>query len=536
MTLSLIQTLVLLLALAGFAARVIGIPYPVLLVLVGLGLALVPGVPRLTLEPDVILFVFLPPLLFRGAFHAPLRELIGSSRSLLILALPGVVITALLVALPVHYLAGLPWGAALVLGATVAPTDPIAALAIFRTLGAPPRLAALVEGESLLNDGTGLVLYRIIVAAVATGAFVPARALRDFVVVAGGGILVGLAIGWVALQILRRVDDPRSEMTLHLAIAYGSYLVAEKIHVSGVLATVCAAVVLGARVVNYTGTATRLTSAASWEVVEFIANALLFLGLGLQLRRILDELGDVSVARLALATAVTVVATVAARFAMTFGSNALVRLVHAVRPLKVPPLPVSWLTVLSASGLRGGLTLALALALPLTVAGDAPFPERNLLQFLTFGTVIFTLVPFSLLLPALLRRLGLTGDRQGEIEELTARRAAARAALAALARGEAGELDADTRGWLTSHYRFEVNRFGTMLAEEHAGEQAEEVARFQADRTARLRLLDVERQTVAHLQDEYKISVEAATRALRSIDLEAEGLRAEAGPDPEDGS
>ncbi len=525
MTLTLVTTLVALLTIAGlvgFVARRIGLPYPVLLVVVGLLLALIPHLPTVRVAPDLILFVFLPPLLYRGAFHAPLRELVATQRAILIFALPGVLVTALLVAPAVHYLAGLSWGAAFALGAIVAPTDPIAALAIFRTLGAPPRLAAIVEGESLLNDGTGLVLYRIIIAAVVGGSVSLPSALRDFVLVAGGGALVGLAIGWLSFRLLRLVHDAEAEATLHVAIAYGSYLLAEHLGVSGVLATVAAGVVLGSRFVQYSRATTRLVGIASWDVLEFIANSLLFLIVGLQLRTILGMLGSIAPVRVTGIAAVTVLAVVVVRFAMTFGANALVRTANRMRPLRVPPLPPAWVTVLGVSGLRGGLTLVLALALPLTTASGAPFPGRGLLQFLTFVIVVVTLVPVSLLLPTLLRCLGLTGDREQAGEEIWARRAAALAAREALGQMADGELDPSSRQALATYYDAQVRRLDTLLAGDVGGHDTAEQWRG-----VQLQLLAAEHETVEGLVRTRQISAAAAERVQRGIDLAAERLMTE---------
>lgn len=527
MTLTLVTTLVALLAIAGivsFVARRIGVPYPVLLIVVGLILALIPHLPPLRIDSDLILFVFLPPLVYRGAFHAPIRELIATRRAILIFAIPGVLVTGLLVALPVHYLAGLSWGAAFVLGAIVAPTDPIAALAIFRTLGAPPRLAAIVEGESLLNDGTGLVLYRIVIAAVVSGGFSLSHAILDFVLVAGGGVVVGLAVGWLAFLLLRIIHDPEAEATLHIAIAFGSYILAERLEVSGVLATVTAGVILGSRFVQYSRATTRLVGIASWDVLEFVANSLLFLIVGLQLRAILGMLADTAPIQIVGIAAVTVLAVVAARFAMTFGANALVRSAGRVRILRTAPLSSPWITVLAMSGLRGGLTLALTLALPLTTDAGAPFPRRDLLQFLTFVIVVVTLVPFSLVLPVLMRRLRLTGDRQQASEEATARRHAAQAARNALARIDDGDLDAESRQRLDAYYDVQIHHYDDLLARE--GRVSIESDRWRA---IQLRLLDAERDAVVDLVRTRQISTAAAEQVQRSIDLDAVRLMADGG-------
>lgn len=523
MTITIVATLVALLALAGivgFIARRIGVPYPVLLVIVGLVLALIPGIPTLRVEPDLILFVFLPPLVYRGAFHAPIRELIAAQRLILIFAVPGVVITALLVALPVHYVAGLPWSAAFTLGAIVSATDPIAALALFRSLGAPPRLSAIVEGESLINDGTGIVVYRIVIAATMSGMFSLGAALRDFAVVAGGGVLVGLAVGGVAYALLRVVNDAEAEATLQIAVAYGSYLLAEEIHVSGVLATVTAGIVLGLGFTRYSGATARLVGVASWDVLEFIANSLLFLIIGLQLRTVIMQIRPFAPGEVIGSAVVTVVAVILARFILTFGTNLLVRIAHRARLVRARGLPAKWVTVLAWSGLRGGVTLALALGLPLEAKAGQPFPARDLLEFLTYVVVVATLVPTSFLLPPLLTRLGLTGNQESEREELMARRYAARRAREALDRESDADLTPESRQRLRAYYDAQVQRLQGIA-------DGKDGRAFTQWRTVRLRLLEAERDAVRELVQSRRISRVAAERVQRDIDLDAERLTAE---------
>ncbi len=267
------------------------IPYPILLVLGGLGLALAPGIPDVVLEPELVLLIILPPLLYAAAYFTPLRELRRNVAQISMLAVGLVLATAAVVAVVAHEALGFDWAPAFVLGAIVSPTDPIAATAIARRLGAPARIVAVVEGESLINDGTALVAYKFAVAAVVTGSFSALDAGADFVVTVIGGIAVGIAVGALIAAVRRRLDNPPVEVTIALLSAYFAYLPAEAIGVSGILAAVTVGIYMGRLTSTLTTPTTRIQGHAVWEIVSFLLNSALFVLVGLQLPTVIDGLG-----------------------------------------------------------------------------------------------------------------------------------------------------------------------------------------------------------------------------------------------------
>src|SRR5215217_1089917 len=275
------------------AARAVNIPYPIVLVVGGLALGLLPGLPEVELEPELVLVLFLPPLLYSGAFFADLRSLRADLRAISMLAIGLVLATTVAVAVVAHAVVdGLPWAAAFALGAIVAPTDPVAATAIARRLGVPRRIVNTIEGESLLNDGTALVAYNVARTAVITGSFSLLDASADFVVKATGGVLIGLAAGWLIVEVRRRIDDPLIETTISLLSGYAGYVPAEQLGVSGVLAAVTVGIYVGWRAPVIASPAQRLTGFAVWEMLTFLLNALLFVLIGLQLPLIVERLAD----------------------------------------------------------------------------------------------------------------------------------------------------------------------------------------------------------------------------------------------------
>ena len=292
------------------AALPLRVPYPILLVVGGLALGFAPGLPEIRLPPDLVLVVFLPPLLYSAAFFTSLRDLRANLRPISMLAVGLVLATMAAVAVVAHVAVdGLSWQAAFVLGAIVSPTDPLAATSIARRIGLPARVVTIVEGESLVNDGTALVLYRVAVAAVVSGAFSVWEAGLSFVLNAVGGIAIGLAVGYVVRRVRRRLDHPPTEITISLMTAYFAYLPAEALHVSGVLAAVTVGIYLGWHAPELITPETRLMGYATWEILVFLANAALFVLVGLQLPTVLDGLEGRSASFL-LGTAAAVSATV----------------------------------------------------------------------------------------------------------------------------------------------------------------------------------------------------------------------------------
>jgi len=486
-------------------AELIRIPYPIPLVLGGLVLGFVPGMPRIELPPDIVLVAVLPPLLYGAAFFSPLRELRTNAKPIGLLAIGLVLTTTVAVAAVAHAaIPGLDWPTAFVLGAIVSPTDPTAATAIAQRLGLSRRLVALVEGESLVNDGTALVAYRFAVAAVVTGSFSLAAASGRFVLNIVGGILVGLAVGFVIREVRRRLDNPPVEITISILSGYFAYLPAEALGVSGVLAAVTVGIYMGWHTPELTTARTRLQGVAVWEILFFLLNAFLFTMVGLQLPAILDGLSGHSTATLIWYAVLITATVVAARFAWIFATSRL-----------------QWQSrvVLAWSGMRGAVSLAAALALPLTTDAGSPFPNRELIVFLTFSVILGTLVVQGLTLPKLIDAVDLEDDsRLEEKEDTKARIYAAEAALARLEELADEEwVREDTADRLRRLYDFRRNRFRARFD----GDDDGAIEQRSTDYQRLLReLIEAERVAVRALRRDRRISDDVMRRVERDLDLE----------------
>ena len=498
-------------------APALRIPYPILLVLGGLAIGVIPGMPNVELQPELVFFGVLPPLLYSAAFFTSLRDLRANVRPIGLLAVGLVVMTTVGVAVVAHALVdGLTWPSAFVLGAIVSPTDPVAATAIARRLGVPRKLVTIVEGESLVNDGTGLVLYRVAVAAVVTGSFSALHTGWLFVVSVLGGIAVGLAVGWIVRQARRRLDNPPAEITISLLTGYFAFIPAELLGVSAVLAAVSAGVYLGWYTPELTSSQVRLQGVGVWEILQYLLNALLFVVIGLQLPVVVDALGDFPVMTL-LGYAVFVSLTVIVlRFAWVFA------VLHA--PKLFARRISNWrgAVFLSWAGMRGALSLAAALALPLETDAGEPFPGRDLILFLTFSVILATLVGQGLTLPLVIRALGLEDDGIDAREEAEAR---IRAAEAAIVRLDELEQEAwvreDTAGRLRGLYGFRTERFRARFED---GDDGAIELRSQDYQRLRRELLEAERQALADLRRSGTISNDVWIRVARDLDLEDQRL------------
>ena len=496
------------------------IPYPILLVVGGLALGFAPGMPDLELPPDLVLVGVLPPLLYGAAFFTPLRDLRVNKRPVGQLAIGLVLLTMVLVAVVAHAIVpDLPWSSAFVLGAVVSPTDPIAAAAIMQRLGVPRRIAAIVEGESLVNDGTALVAYRFAVGAAVSGAFTLWEAGLSFVLNVAGGLVVGIAVGWLVRQVRRRLDFPPAEVTISLLTGYFAYIPAELLGVSAVIAAVTAGVYLGWHTPELTTAEVRLLGQSTWEIVTFTLNALLFTLIGLQLPAILDELDPYSTGDLLWWAAAVTLTVILARWLWVYPAAWLPRrLSHRLR--ERDPMPSrAQLALISWTGMRGGVSLAAALAVPLTIDTGQPFPGRSLILFLTFAVILGTLVVQGLTLPAVIRFLGLEDDGEDDArEEAQARIHAAAAAVARLEElaGEDWVRD-DTAERIRGSYRFRRDRFAARL---DGGDDGSIEARSLDFQRLRRELLEAERAAVHELLRRGEISDDVARRVQRDLDLE----------------
>jgi Na+/H+ antiporter len=496
------------------AARAVHIPYPIVLVIGGLALGFLPGLPAVELDPELVLVLFLPPLLYGAAFFADLRSLRGNLRPISLMAIGLVLATTVAVAVVAHAVVdGLPWAAAFALGAIVAPTDPVAATAIARRLAVPRHIINTIEGESLLNDGTALVAYRVAVTAVG-GSFSLLDASVEFVLTATGGVLVGLAAGWLVCAVRSRIEDPLLETTISLLSGYAGYVPAEQLGCSGVLAAVTVGIYVGWRAPVIASPAQRLTGFAVWELLMFLLNALLFVLIGLQLPLILERLSEQSV--LTLLGQAALVSLVVSGTRMVW-VNTVPYLIRALdrRPSQ-RARRVGWRPrMISAwSGMRGAVSLAAALALPLD------FPQRDLIVFLTFSVILFTLVVQGLTLPLLIDRLGVEEDDAEEREELAARRAAVEAALARLDELEAEEW---TRNETAERMRrlFEYRR-QRLAGRDGRGESLED--RSRAYQTMVREVNEAQRRAIVELRNAGEISNEVMHRLERELDLEDQRL------------
>jgi Na+/H+ antiporter len=513
----LLQLLGLLTAVGAllFLAPRTRIPYPILLVIGGLALSLVPGLPDFDLPPELVLIGFLPPLLYSAAFFTSLRDLRANIRSISLLAIGLVGATTLVVGVVAHWaIEGIPWSAAFVLGAVVSPTDPIAATSIARRLGVPRRLVTVIEGESLVNDATALVLYRFAVAAVVTGAFSLWEAGGRLILNGAAGIAIGLAVGYVVRQVRRRMNDSPSEIAIALLTGYLAYLPAEALGVGAVLAAVTVGIYMGWYTPELTDAETRLQGLAFWSILVFILNATLFILIGLQLPGVLDGLDAWSTSELVGAAVAVCAAVVLVRALFVFPFLYLPK-----RFRQRDPSPRwEFAALLSWSGMRGAVSLAAALAIPLETDAGVPFPARELIIFLAFCVIVFTLVVQGLTLPFVIRFLGIEEDDMEAREEAKARLRAAEAALARLEE-LAGEdwTREDTIERTRGLYRFRSNRFSDRLdgREESAVEdQSQQYQRLRRE------LLGAERNAVLELRRTGVISDDVMNRVLRDIALE----------------
>ena len=432
-----VELVVLLLAVVAagtLLAGRIGIPYPILLVMVGLMLGLViglvPDAPRVELDPDTVLLVFLPPILFSTAFFLSPRELWRNVRPISLLAVGLVITTTLAVAGVARVLVPeIPWAAALALGAIVSPPDAIAATAIGRRLNLPRRIVFIMEGEGLVNDATALTIYRLAIVAAGAATLGLGEAAATFAFVAIGGIAVGLVIGAVALWLLSLFDDPPVEVLVSLIVPFAAYLPAESIGVSGVLSTVAAGLLVGWRSSRVMSSNTRILGTATWKMVIFVVNGLAFLLIGLQLPTVIEDVrGREPMELLGIAAAIALT-VIAVRLIWIYPATYLPRWLIPSVARRDPAPPARVPLILGWAGMRGAVSLAAALALPLNMGSGNPFPERGLLIFLTFSVILVTLIGQGLTLPVLIRRLGVTDDGQTQHEEIHARTVAAEAAL-----------------------------------------------------------------------------------------------------------
>jgi Na+/H+ antiporter len=506
--------------LGSLVARRLNVPVPVVLVLAGLGYAVLPG-PNIELDPDLVFVAVIPPLLYAAAIEASLIDIRANRRPIASLSVGLVLATAFAVGAVLNTVVpGLPFAAALALGAAVAPPDPIAALGVARRAGLPPRLLTLVEGEGLLNDATALTAYQVAVAAATGAGFSMLHASGQFALAAAGGVAVGLAVAWLARQLYRRLDDPLLETVVSLATPFAAYLAAEQVHASGVLAVVVAGLWVSHSSPTIISAATRLQALGVWRLIALLLEGLVFLLIGQQVPVVLGGLTDISPGRTMLACALTVATVLLVRPAWLY---LLVHLPGRMLGENAATLSGRELVALSWAGTRGVITLAAAFALPATVAGGEPLPGRELLLLCAYLVVLVTLVGQGLTFGPLLRLLGLRDDRAGRLRARgEARVGATEAALRQLDDLAGDGLDADVlervRGDAERRLRRRKERL--RLLERAEADDEEGVRPVAAVAELRLALLEAERRELLRRRDSGQLR-DADLRSLqRELDHE----------------
>jgi Na+/H+ antiporter len=520
----LITLLAIVTALAALAERV-RIASPIVLVLAGIAISLIPGLPSVVLRPDIVILVFLPPLIYSAAWNTSWADFKENFRPIMLLALGLVLFSTVGVAWVVHtFVPGFSWPLAFVMGATVSTTDPIAGTSIIKQMGLPRRVVIILEAESLVNDATGLIVYRYAVAAVTTGQFVLIEAGEQFFVVVLGGILIGLALAWVVKSIHQLTDDtPVVETTLTFLTPFAGYLIAEEWHVSGVLAVLSAGLFLTLRSSEFLSRQAHLQTINVWNVVTFLLNSIVFVLMGLQLRRILLTTSGYSPSKLLIYGALVSLAVVLSRFVWVFVAGYLSRLVINRTTQSALLFNGKLNTVIGWTGMRGVLSLATALALPLTLRNGSPFPQRDLIIFFTYCVIFSTLVLQGLALPYLIRWLNITPDQRAKQEEINLRIQLASMAIEHLeANYSLSEDVSDEALALLKHkYETRIDRLRLQQNGRRANANASEVRETMR---IQLEIIRVERELATRLRREGQKDDEVLRTILYELDLEESRL------------
>jgi Na+/H+ antiporter len=502
--------------LAG-AARRVGLPSPIVLVLCGLLVGLLPGLPKVDLDPDLIFFIFLPPLIYGAGFNSSPRDLRAQARRIGVLAIGLVAASTIAVAVAVKLLVpGFGWAEGFVLGAILAPTDPVAAVAIMQRLRVTPQLSAIIEGESLVNDGTGLVLYRLAVGATVSGSFSLLDGAWQLVATGAGGVAIGLAVGWLIGAVRARIDDAPIEITLSLFTPYAAYIAAEAIGASGILAAVTVGLFLGARSDGFFSATARIEAQGFWNTLIFILESTLFLLMGLQFRDVAQGIEGLDAGRVTLTVAVTLAVVLGLRVAWMFSVGPFLRRLIPGDPRDEPPdLGPGARLVAGWSGMRGAVSLAAALAIPADIDAGGGFPQRELIIFTVFCVIVLGLLIQGLTLPALIRATGLGRDAADDAADEA--RARAVAAEAALARLDEMEHDDDRA---TAHLRelYEARLGHARAPQDERGDSDRE--HVEAFERLREELLRSERAALHELHERGEISEDALRTVERDLDLQ----------------
>ena len=517
--------LILLAVLAGVAllARRINVAPAILLLLSGIALAFVPGLPPLELPPELVLLLVLPPLIYSASVAMSWREFKHNLRLITLLSVGCVIFTACAVAAATHYLIGLPWSVGFLLGAIVAPPDVVAPLAIARKLGLPRRILVVLEGEGLANDATALILYRFAVVAITTGAFSLPKATGTFVAIVACEMLFGVAVGWVSLRMRHHARDPQIEITLSLITPYIAYWIPEHFGGSGVLATVACGLYISWNGPLLISSATRLQGIFFWDLVIYLVEGLLFLLTGFQMRLLYEKSKAFPLDEILVATMLVTVIIIVARFAWVYPATYLPRFFNKRLRTRDPYPPWQNPFVIAFTGVRGAVSLAAALALPFTLPGGEGFPYRDLILFVSFGVIFLTLVGLGSSLPLVVGWLGVANAGRDEHiveheQEISARREALAAALASLdAMTDDRELSDEVVKLLRARHEIRANQLPGSLDPD-----AHDVSATGTSLTREL--IASERRFIHVLLRDGKITDETRRRIERDLDLEEASL------------
>jgi CPA1 family monovalent cation:H+ antiporter len=521
-----IATVIILLAVVTALADVtdrIRIPYPILLVLSGIVIGLIPGLPHVSLDPEIVFLIFLPPILYSAAWNTSWPDFKAAKRPIILLAIGCVLFTTLAVAWISHtFIPGLGWPEAFVLGAIISPPDAVAATASTKGLAVPKRIITVLEGESLVNDATGLIVYRYAIIAVVTGAFHLLDASLRFVVVATTGVFLGLVIGRIFKWIHSITsDNPTIDTTLTFIAPFVAYLLAEALHVSGVLAVVSCGLYLSWHSSEIFSHQTRIQAYGSWNTVVFILNGVVFIFIGLQLPFILENIGDVSFLLLLKYGAIVSLAVIIGRILWVYPGAYIPRISRAIR-IREPEVNIKLVTIVAWAGMRGVVSLAAALAIPLTIKGSTPFPNRNLIIFLTFCVIFSTLVLQGLTLRPLIKFLGIQPDSKGHEDELKARVAIATSLIEYIEENYSLGLTDEGLNLIKTKYEIRIERI-------RKGETAPVFHKELVDKLHVIQhaLLNKERELVLEMRKRASISEEALRKMEYELDLEESRLMLE---------
>ena len=520
------HSLELILILLGAAAALellahkLDVPHPALLVLGGLGLALTPGLPRIELDPEAVFLIFIPPLLYRASLLTSWRDFRSHLRAILTLAVGILLMTVAAVAVVAHSLTSeFTWASAFVLGAIVSPPDAVAAVAVMRRLGVPRNVVTILEGEGLVNDATALVAYRMAMTAVVAGGFSVAHASVQFLIAASGGIAIGFAVAALVVLVRRKVGrTPLVENTISILTPFASFIPADRVGVSGVLAVVTTGLTLGRIGPRLVSAETRLQGQALWEMIVFLLEGLIFILIGLYLPTSIEALRHHPLGELlgyaGVVSAVCVLVRLVGVFPTAYGLRFLAR--SAGMKWRYP----TWQNVafIGWAGMRGGDSLVIALALPLSTSAGGPFPARELIIFITFAVILVTLVIQGFTFGGAVRLLGLKDDGLDREEEIQARRKSLEAGLAHL-EVLAQKPDAPEEHIQDLRARH-ARRLHHLMVKDEAVLFPEKRGQLKAYRHLRLEMLQAERKALIQLRDDDEISDGVMQAVQRDLDLE----------------